>query len=95
MKGSATRSEEGSVVAPRASAIDGSSSGSSAIAGSLVDDVRLGSSSAASITGASEETVSPSRRRITITPCVERPRRFTSSTGILITVPPVEISITW
>ena len=37
----------------------------------------------------------PRGSRITITPCVERPSRFTSSTGILITVPPVEISITW
>ena len=48
-----------------------------------------------SMTGASDETISPSRSRITITPCVERPSRLTSSTGILITVPPVEISITW
>jgi hypothetical protein len=35
------------------------------------------------------------RRRITITPCVERPSCLTSLTGILITVPPFEISITW
>ena len=41
------------------------------------------------------ETCSSPRRRITITPCVERPRRLISSTGIRITVPPFEISITW
>src|SRR2546421_33052 len=41
------------------------------------------------------ETRSSRRRRITITPCVERPRRLTSLTGILMTVPPVEISISW
>ena len=53
------------------------------------------SSSPDSTTGASDETSSPSRSRITITPCVERPSRLISSTGIRITVPPVEISITW
>ncbi len=53
------------------------------------------SSSPDSTTGASDETCSPSRSRITITPCVERPSRLTSSTAMRITVPPVEISITW
>ena len=42
-----------------------------------------------------ETRSSSPRRRITITPWVERPSRLTSSTGIRITVPPVEISITW
>src|SRR6266849_5602138 len=54
----------------------------------------LSSCSSDSTTGASADTRSPSRRRITITPCVERPIRRMSSTDILITVPPVEISIT-
>src|SRR5438034_6699894 len=53
------------------------------------------SCSSDSTTGASAETCSPSRSRITITPCVERPILRMTSTGILITVPPVEISITW
>src|SRR4029078_10597832 len=53
------------------------------------------SSSSESTTGAIADTSSPSRSRITITPCVERPSRLTSSTCIRITVPPVEISITW
>ena len=39
-------------------------------------------------------TRSPSRRRITITPWVARPERLIPSTGIRITVPPSEISIT-
>ena len=51
-------------------------------------------SSSDSTTGARADTVSSPRRRITITPCVERPMRRMSSTGILMTVPPVEISIT-
>ena len=54
------------------------------------------SEAAPSITSARLDTFSSSpRRRITITPCVERPSRLTSSTRIRITVPPVEISITW
>ena len=52
-------------------------------------------SSSEPMTGASVATCSPSRRRITMTPCVERPARRMPSTGILITVPPSEISITW
>src|SRR5262245_34418699 len=52
-------------------------------------------SSVDSTTGARLETVSPGRGRMTITPCVERPERLMSSTGIRITVPPLEISITW
>ena len=60
---------------------------------------RSSSSSSASssepTTGASVATCSPSRRRITITPCVARPARLIPSTGIRITVPPSEMSITW
>ena len=60
--------------------------------------VSAGSSPTASsdsATGANVETFSSPRSRITITPRVERQRRLTSSTGIRITVPPSEISITW
>src|SRR5262249_50391462 len=53
------------------------------------------SSAAVSTTGARLETCSPSRRRITITPWVARPERLMSSTGMRMTVPPSEISITW
>jgi len=43
----------------------------------------------------SEDTFSPSRSRTTITPWVARPSRLISSTGMRMTVPPVEMSITW
>ena len=56
----------------------------------------VASVSSLSTTGAMPETNSSSpRRRITITPWVARPARRMPSTGILITVPEVEISITW
>src|SRR3954447_17419661 len=59
-------------------------------------DSSAGSASSDSTTGASAETRSSSvLNRITITPWVERPDRLMSSAGILIMVPPVEISITW
>ena len=45
-------------------------------------------------TGASVDTRSPSRSRMTMTPCVARPERLTSSTDMRITVPPSEMSIT-
>ena len=54
----------------------------------------ISSSSSDPTTGASVATCSPSRRRMTITPCVARPARRIPSTGILITVPPSEMSIT-
>src|SRR6266516_3130024 len=63
---------------------------------SEADSSGTASTSSDSTTGASAETRSSSvLKRITITPWVERPERLMSSTGILITVPPVEISITW
>jgi hypothetical protein len=70
-----------------------SATGSAAGASGTVSAMSSGASD--STTGAKADTRSASRRRITITPYVERPSRFTSSTGIRITVPPVEISITW
>ena len=65
--------------------------GPAPLPGSL-DHVELAASAAA--TGARLETCSPSRRRITITPWVARPERLIPSTGMRITVPPSEISIT-
>ena len=53
------------------------------------------SSTSESATGARLETFSPSRSRTTITPWVARPSRLISSTDMRITVPPVEISISW
>ena len=52
-------------------------------------------SSSEPTTGASVATCSPSRSRMTMTPWVARPARRMPSTGILMTVPPSEISITW
>ena len=84
----------------RVAQADGSSPSTSGSASACADRARrrdsgISASSSAPMTGASVATCSLSRRRITMTPWVERPARRMPSTGILITVPPSEISITW